>query len=250
LAAVVAMGCLIGWNYSAASAETLRIQGSSGFANEVIEPYLARIEALTGQHLSITKNTSGEGLLALLKGETDLAMISASLRTMVARLRESRPDLPFHLLRTFRVAEARVAYPVHPDNPVRSLPLAKLKGILDGQIDNWTAVGGPDLPIHVISLRGGGAMRTTETILLDGQRIAPHSALIVEKADDVVQAVAQDPGALGITRAQLVKLHRLPELQTRVPIVRWYSFVSLDEPTAAMREVIAEARRVVFDEEP
>jgi hypothetical protein len=47
-----------------------------------------------------------------------------------------------------------------------------------------------------------------------------------------------------------VNASRLPELQTKVLITQTYGFVSLNEPTDAMRAVIAATRSVVFDEEP
>ena len=250
-AAVVGVGCLGALNGGSAAAETLSIQGSSGFSHEVMEPYQQRIEALTGHKLSLTANTSGEGLLALLKGEADLAMIWAPLDSMVAVLRKSTPDLPFDRLREFRVARSWVAYSVNPGNPVRSVSVAKLKQILSGKIDNWRELGGPDLPIHVVSLRnGGGSKRTTEETLFGGACITPRAEIIVETAQEVVQTVVQDRGALGICRASLVKLYRLPELRTGVSIGQSYSLVSLNEPTAAMRAVIAATRSVVFDDRP
>jgi hypothetical protein len=42
----------------------------------------------------------------------------------------------------------------------------------------------------------------------------------------------------------------LPELQTKVLIAQSYNLISLNEPTEAMRAVIAATRSVVFDEEP
>src|SRR5207244_1302095 len=127
LATVVGIGCLGALNDGAASAETLYVQGSSGFSNDVLEEYQARLEARSGE------------------------------------LRDSR--------------ERR----------------------------------GPDLPSHIVSLGdGGGTKRTTEAILLGGQHITPRSAIIVESAQEVIQTGAQDRGALGITQARLVKLHRLP----------------------------------------
>src|SRR5712672_2929425 len=151
----------------------------------------------------------------------------------------------------FAKVEARVAFPVNPGNPVRSVSLVKLKQILSGQIDNWRTIGGPDLAIHVVALRdGGGTRRTAEARLLDGQSMTPHSANFVESAEEVVQAVAHDRGALGISEASLVNLRRLPELQTKVLIAQSYNLVSLNDPTDAMRAVIAATRSVVFDEEP
>jgi ABC-type phosphate transport system substrate-binding protein len=178
-------------------------------------------------------------------------MISAPLERVVASLRKSKPDLPFNRLREFRIGEARVAFPVNPSNPVRSISLVKLKQILSGQIDNWRTIGGPDLAIHVVALHDGGGTRlTAEAMLLDGQSMTPRSANFVESAQEVVQAVAHDRGALGISEASLVNLRRLPELQTKVLIAQSYNLISLNEPTNAMRAVIAATRSVVFDEEP
>jgi phosphate transport system substrate-binding protein len=250
LLAACGIGCLVAWNTSA-SAQALRIQGSSSVSNDAMGPYQSRIEKLAGHKLTVSTSTSGEGLLALLKGEADLAMISASLDSMIELLRKTAPDLPFGRLREFRISQARVAFPVNPANPVRSVSLSKLKQILGGQIGNWRELGGPDLPIHVISLReGGGAKRATEESLFGGQRLTPRSEIVVDSSLKVVQTVARDRGALGIAQANLVKHEHLPELQTKVPVARSYSFVSLDEPTEPMRAVIAAARNIIFEEEP
>lgn len=248
LATVVGIGAFT--DDGSASAETLRVQGSSGFSHEVMEPYKDRIEALAGQELKLTPTTSGKGLIALLKGEADLAMIWAPLDGMVALLRKSRPDLPFDRLHEFHVAKSWVAYSVNPGNPVRFVSIAKLKQILTGQIDNWRALGGQDLPIHVVSLRnGGGSKRATEDILLGGKQMTPRSAIIVESDAEVVQTVAHDRGALGICRASLV-VDGLPKLRTSVSIGQSFSLVTLDEPTDAMRAVIVATRSVIFDEMP
>src|SRR6476469_1383992 len=114
--AAATIGCLGPLGAGSASAGTLSIKGSAGFANEVMTPYRGRIEALTGHKLNLTVDTAGGGLLALLKGETDLAMVSAPLASIVAPLRKARPDLPFARLQEFRISEARVAFPVNPEN--------------------------------------------------------------------------------------------------------------------------------------
>ena len=164
------------------------------------------IPHVTGHQLSIIQSKASLGLLALFDGEADLAMVAAPLNEAVALLRQTRPELPFHRLRSFPVLETRVAFPVNPDNPVRRVTLAKLKQVLSGQIDNWRELGGPDLPIHVISVTDGGGTRlTTQDALLDGQRIAARSEIRVAIPDDVVKAVAQDRGALGITQIALVR---------------------------------------------
>jgi phosphate transport system substrate-binding protein len=249
--AALAAAMAVAFGAGSASAETLRLQGSSGFVTDVMSRYQGEIEKLTGHKLKVTATKSSRGLLALFKGEADLAMVASPLESMITLLRETQPDLPFHLLREFRITRARVAYPVNPANPVRKVSIAQLKKILTGEIDNWQQLGGPDLPIHVVSTRdGGGTKRITEFLVTDGRHIAPHSQIMAESPQEVVEIVAQDPGALGIAQVGLASLRHLPELDTKVAIRRPYILVSLDEPNAAMRTVIAATRRVVFEEEP
>src|SRR3982075_1164105 len=114
-AAAAGIGCLSALWAGPASAETLSIHGSAGFANEGMTPYRAKTESLTGHKLTPTVDTAGGGPLALLKGEADLAMVSAPLDSILAPLRKARPDLPFGLLQEFRITESRVAFPVNPD---------------------------------------------------------------------------------------------------------------------------------------
>jgi phosphate transport system substrate-binding protein len=250
LAAAIGIGYIGALSAGSASAETLTVQGSSGFVNDIMSRYQRDIETATGDKLKVTATSSVRGLLALFKGETDLAMVAAPLETMISLVRETQPDLPFHLLRDFRITRARVAYPVNPANPVRKVSIPQLKKILTGQIDNWQQLGGPDLPILVVSHEGGGTKRVTEFLVTDGRHITPHSHMIAADPEDVVRMVEKNRGALGIAQVRFVALHRLPELDTKVAIQRPYSLVSLNEPTDAMRTVIAATRRVVFEEEP
>jgi phosphate transport system substrate-binding protein len=247
--AVLLMACSA-WSVRSASAETLSIQGAGDFVEDVLVPYQAGIQQMTGHKLNIVTTSSLGGLLALFNGKADLAMISGPLDQMVPLLRQTRPDLPFHRLHEFRIAAARVAYPVNPEVRVRSMSIAKLKMILTGEISNWRELGGRDVSLTVVSTRDGGTRLATEAVLLDGQPIKPHHEILVNGSRDVIKAVAETRGALGITQARLVSRYGLPEIQTRVLIERPQSFVSLGEPTEAMRAVIAAARGLVYEEEP
>jgi phosphate transport system substrate-binding protein len=244
------VGCF-GIANGCASAETLRIRGSDGFANQILVPYQEKIERATSHRLNIVASKTDLGLLALFEGEADLAMVATPIGEAIEFLRETRPDLPFHRLRSFLVSQGRVAFPVNPNNPVRRVPLAKLTQVLTGQIDNWRELGGPDLPIRVVSLTDGGGIRlTTQNVLLGGEPIAPSSETRVANRDDVVKTVAEDRGALGITQVALVRRRGLPELDIGTSVAQPLYLVSLDEPTNAMREVIAATRRLTFDDNP
>ena len=109
LAAAVGIGYIGALSAGSASAETLRLQGSTGFANDIMSRYQGDIEMLTSDKLKVTPTSSVRGLVALFKGETDLAMVAAPLETMIGLVRETHPDLPFHLLQEFRVVPAKVS---------------------------------------------------------------------------------------------------------------------------------------------
>src|SRR5262245_9299063 len=104
-----------------ATADTLTLQGSTTFNTRLLVPYKADIEGWSGHKLNVIANKSSEGLLALLQGKADLAMISTGLENEIDLLRETHPELPYHLLRSFLISRVRVAFPVNPNNPVRSV---------------------------------------------------------------------------------------------------------------------------------
>jgi len=234
-----------------ASAETLRIQGSSAFANQILMPYQARIERVTSHQLKIATSKASVGVLALFNGEADLAMVSAPPGEIIEFLKNTRPDLPVGRLRSFLVSQSRVAFAVNSNNPVRHVPIAKLEQILTGQINNWRELGGPDLAIRVVSVTdGGGARLAVQNAILGSEPITASYEIRAANPDDVVKAIVADRGALGIAETALVNRHGLPQLNTGTFVSHPHYFVSLGEPTDAMREIIVATRRVNFDDNP
>jgi phosphate transport system substrate-binding protein len=228
-----------------AAADVLMIQGSTTFNSRLVVPYQAEIEATSGYKLVVIPNKSSVGLLALLEERTDLAMISTALESEVALLKKGNPAMPLERLHSFPISQTRAAFAVHPSNPVRSLDAATMRRILLGEIGNWKMLGGPDLALKVVVVReGGGVQLSVEGALLDGKHMKPHDPIMVGLADQVVQAVAQEPGALGLAQSGILQKSGLPELVTDRVIQQQLSLVSRDEPTAARQAVIDAARTV------
>src|SRR5687767_13203241 len=86
---------------TSASANPLTLQGSTTFTQRLLVPHQGAIEAASGQKLNIVPNKSSTGLLALFEGRADLAMISSSLESEVALLRQAHPGLAFDRLKSF-----------------------------------------------------------------------------------------------------------------------------------------------------
>jgi phosphate transport system substrate-binding protein len=230
---------------SAARSDNLVLQGSTTFATNFTQPYARAVEAQTGHNLEVIPNKSSLGLLALLEHRADLAMISAPLEQEVKILRKSDPGFPFQRLQAFEVARVHVALAIHPDNPVRNARLQDIAKILTGEIFNWKQLGGPDLPIRVVAVRdGGGTIGSVEARLLGAAHISAPDAIRVQQGTQVIRVVAQEPGAIGITQAAIVKSSSAIEMITDARIEQILSLVSLDDPSPAAKATIEAFRRI------
>jgi phosphate transport system substrate-binding protein len=228
-----------------ARADTLTIQGSSTFSTNILTPNQTAIEALSGQTLKVVGIRSDVGLLRLLVGQAEFAVISTPLQQAITALRASNVDLPFDRLVAFPVSQVRVAFAVNPSNPVRKVDMDTVRQILSGEVTNWKDLGGSDLPIRVAYVQaGGGVTLCVAGQLLDGRPFTPANPIRVSFGSQVVRVVEQEPRALGVAQLGLVKEHQLPELATDRVIEQELSLVTLGEPTAAQQAVINAVRQV------
>ena len=95
------------------------------------------------------------------------------------------------------VALDGLALIVHPDNPVENLSRADAQAIFSGQITNWSAVGGPDLPITLLSRERGSGTRALFTQRILGTRPISINTQVLAGDAEVIKAVAANPGAIG-----------------------------------------------------
>lgn len=239
-------GFIAGAALSSANADTFIVQGSTTFNQRLMAPYQAAVEASSGHKLVVVPNKSTTGMLALFEQRADFAMISTPIEGEIAQAKAINPDLPADRLRVFELSRTRMAFAINPDNPVRSISMDNLRGILLGKIANWRAVGGPDLPIRVVMVReGGGVQLSIESQILNGSKITPADLINVQISSQVTKIVQQEPTALGLAQLGMVIRAGLPELTTESAIEQPLSLITLGEPTPAMHEVINVMRQIV-----
>ena len=242
------LSLLIAGSFSAALADPLIIQGSTTFARQLMEPYQAVIEAASGQELTVIPNKTTPGLIALLEGRAHLAMISAPLASEIDLIQKAMPGLPYGRLRTFEVSRTRVAIAVHASNPMRKASRDSITRMLTGDINNWKALGGQNVPIKIVLVSGGGGVTVAvETELLKGKPVAIPNVIYVKTPVQLVQVVEQEPGAIGFAQVALVRQRKVHEVTLDAPIEQQLSLVTFGEPTAAMSSVINAAQRVAAD---
>jgi ABC-type phosphate transport system substrate-binding protein len=237
---IVMAAALASWT---AAADTLIVQGSSTFNRRVLLAHHAAIEVASGQTLTVIPNKSTPGLIALLEGRAQLAMISAPLASEIEALRKLAPAMPSERLHAFEITATRIAIGVHPSNPVRQASLEDIKRILLGEITNWKELGGSDLPIRVALAGGGGIAAVIESELLKGAQVTARNALDVSSPEQLIQVIEQSPDVVGLAQLSLVRRRNIPEIVTDRPLQTTLSLVTLDEPTPAMQAVIDAARR-------
>lgn len=231
--------------WAVARADTLLMQGSSTVNRQVMEPFHAEIERLSGQVLTVIPNRSTLGLLALLEGRAHIAMLSAPLESESSNLQKAMPGLSFDKLKAHEIKRTRVGIGVHPSNPVRHATREQLQKILEGKITNWKSLGGADLPIRVILVGGGGGVTVTvEAALLKGEQASTPNKLYVKTATQLFQVVEQEPGAIGFGQLGVLKQRKTTELSADKPIEQVLYLVTSGDPTPAMEAVIKATKQV------
>ena len=226
------------------SETTLRVQGSTTFNAEILEPNRSRIEQRAGRPIDVIANKSSWGLLALIEKRVDLAMISAPLDAEVTAARKLKPEVDFSFLQEFRIKTTRIAFAVNAANPVKTLSFDTVARILNGEITNWKDAGGEDLAVLVVAVKeGGGTVVAVRAQMLGEAPLAP-GAVRLESAKHVVQVVSQERGAIGITQLGLVREAGLHEVATERAVEQPLSYVTAGAPGLDAQRLIEATRTI------
>ena len=170
----------------------LMIAGSksvSRFVALLVAPF---IEKNPSAKVSLDGGGSFAGLTALANGGIDLAMMSRDLN-----FEEFNLDFHSHL-----IGIEGIAIVVHSDLAVKSVSLTQLNGILEGQISNWSDVGGPNKKITIYNRAEGSTTRAfIEDLVMRGAPYAKNSQ-VCNSAAEVTNSVSNDPYGIGYLTAR------------------------------------------------
>jgi phosphate transport system substrate-binding protein len=174
-------------------AGNLRTDGSTTvlpIAQKAAEAYMKEHPDVT---ISVSGGGSGNGIKAIIDGTTDIANISRFIKNEEVKQAVEKGSYPV----PFAVAYDCIVPVVHPSNTVNNLTTDQLKAIYKGEIDNWKAVGGPDLKIVVISRdTSSGTYEVWEEKVMKKERVSP-AALLQASSGAVAQAIASNKFAIG-----------------------------------------------------
>lgn len=146
-----------------------------------------------GVNISVSESGSGNGAKGLFNRACDVASMSRPMKNSErASARESGIN-PFETT----IALDGLVLIVHHSNPVKDLTLEQIRDIYAGKIGNWKELGGPDLPIVVISRdTNSGTYESFENLVLKGAKITGR-AQYVGSNGAIRQQVMETPAAIG-----------------------------------------------------
>jgi len=225
------------------AAEIIRMVGSTTFTSEVMIPHQFEIQRASGQSIILLPNRSNLGIYGLFQGN-QIAMISSSLESMIDGLRKAKPQLDYSRLQIFNISKTRVAFSVHPSNPVKHADLKTVSRILTGELTNWSQLGGNDQPITVVAVRAGGGVQAAIESQLD-IRLSVKDPILVQESAQVNTVVEQLPETLGLAQIENLRKSGAAELTTDRPIEQELDLVTLGEPSAAVSSVIEATKKIV-----
>ena len=138
---------------------------------------------------------SSAGIKAITDGTADMGMLSRELK-------ESEQS---DNIEVTTIAHDGIAIVLNPANGVENLTSEQVKGIFEGQITNWSEVGGNDEPIVVVTREDGSGTRSAfEEILglqqeIEGKKVSSiaQTALVAEGNGTIKATVASKSGAIG-----------------------------------------------------
>lgn len=145
---------------AAAEQVTLRWVGC-GISKKAYLTSLAKAyEKKTGVRIDVQGGGATRGIREVGAGTAD---IGGSCRRHMRELKEERN------VTMVPVAWDALVAIVHKDNPVNGITLENLRKVYLGEIKNWKALGGPDLPLKLLAREGkiSGVGRTIRKLVFD-----------------------------------------------------------------------------------
>ena len=168
-------------------------------------PLLIQTYALASDQMAMG-NPHGDTRLTMHIQDKDLDAValvglsdtSTSVDTINPIYLGDAPDAPIEEFRSTLLARGALLPISHPDNPIKHLTIAQLTQILDGEIINWSDLGGPNLPISVYVSRDLVSHNYQIPKILGPNDLS--FALRMDKDADVERLVATRQGAIGLIR--------------------------------------------------
>ena len=197
-------------------------------------------------NISVRGGGSSVGIASIMSGTVDIGDASRHIKAKELTAARENGINPYENI----VANDGIAMVVHKNNPVKNLTIQQIKDIYTGKIRNWKELGGPSLPIVVISRDvSSGTFEVFNSLALNGSTQI-SSALMLASNNAVVSTIEGTPGAIGyaglgyITNSvNVVKVNEVMPTKTTIqnksyPIARTLHMYTNGKPKGVVKKYI------------
>jgi phosphate transport system substrate-binding protein len=150
-------------------------------------------------NISVTGGGSGTGITSLITGTVDIANASRAMKKEEIAEAVKNGITP----KEYVIARDAIAVIVNPANPVKELTLKQLSAIYQGQMDNWSQLGGDDRPIVRLSRETNSGTHTyfLESVIRLGdsksKSLFSMDTLLLPSSEGIISEVRDNPNAIG-----------------------------------------------------
>ena len=150
-------------------------------------------------NVAVTGGGSGTGIAALVSRTCDIAESSRAVEEKEIKQAEAE-GIRFN---QEIVALDGIVVVVHPSNPVKNLTMNQLREVFMGNIKNWRMLGGPDIPIVLLSreVNSGTHIFFKEHVLRRGKKKGTEEfspgALMMPSSYAIAEEAANNENAVG-----------------------------------------------------
>lgn len=228
-------------------AETLTFAGSTTVQKRLIEPGAEGVRSATGIDVKVQGIGTGKGMLALFDRKVPASLASESLQEAVSSGMKAARDLGMSMndmkiprdLRFHELAQDKIVVIVNQTNRIKSLSREQLSDINTGKIRNWSQVGGPNMPIVVVTSHAGSATRAVfQRQIMQNAEYVPGAIMVSSTADELYE-VSRAKGAIGAVSEGFFKMLTGKTRVVEAPVVaRPLGVVTIGAPTASAQKVI------------
>lgn len=185
-----------------ATAAELTIAGSTTVQKRIFEPAAGKIKETTGIDIKFQGTGTGKGMIALAEGKVTVGAASETLDDAVSSAQKAAKEaektynkpanLAFHQLYMDSIVVI-----INKDNPIGSLSKEQLRDLNTGKVKNWKEVGGPDLPVKVVTSQPGSATRQVFQKQIMGGAEYEADAAEARTTKEEINEVGKNKGAIG-----------------------------------------------------
>lgn len=172
--------------------ESVVVRGSDTEVNLVLQLAETYMNAHDNVSVAVTGGGSGTGIASLLNKKTNIANSSRAFNDYELDLAKER-DVD---VRPFIFAVDALTFIANKNLNVDALSLDQIKDIYTGKFTNWSAVGGPDMPISLYGRQGNsGTFVFIQENILKGDY--SQNMKQMNGTSQIVEGIKNDPAGIG-----------------------------------------------------